>query len=157
MRAGWWKSLYVQVLVAIVAGVLLGYFDPKLGEALKPLGDAFIALVKMIIAPVIFLTVALGIAQMGDLKKVGRVGLKAVIYFEVLTTIALVIGMLGANGITRGVGLPLHPGFGIPTAASNPLVVPAARSSTPKSFAASCAPVTSSPSRSARITLRAAP
>jgi aerobic C4-dicarboxylate transport protein len=108
-RTGWWKSLYFQVLVAIVAGVLLGYFDPALGEALKPLGDAFIALVKMVIAPVIFLTVALGIAQMGDLKKVGRVGLKAVIYFEVLTTIALAIGLLVANGVQPGAGLHIDP------------------------------------------------
>src|SRR4249919_3307885 len=109
MRAGWWKSLYLQVLVAIVAGVLLGWFDPKLGEGLKPLGDAFIALVKMVIGPVIFLTVALGIAQMGDLKKVGRVGLKAVIYFEVLTTIALAIGLLVANGVQPGAGLHIDP------------------------------------------------
>jgi aerobic C4-dicarboxylate transport protein len=109
-RTGWWKSLYFQVLVAIVAGVLLGYFDPKLGEALKPLGDAFIALVKMVIAPVIFLTVALGIAQMGDLKKVGRVGLKALIYFEVLTTVALAIGLLVANGVQPGAGMHIDPG-----------------------------------------------
>ena len=109
MRAGWWKSLYVQVLVAIVAGVLLGYFDPGLGAALKPLGDAFIALVKMIIGPVIFLTVTLGISQMGDLKKVGRVGFKAVVYFEVLTTIALAIGLLVANGVAPGVGMHIDP------------------------------------------------
>src|SRR5688572_33448496 len=87
MQAGWWKSLYVQVLFAITAGILLGYFYPDFGASLKPLGDGFIALVKMIIGPVIFLTVALGIAQMGDLKKVGRVGFKAVVYFEILTTI----------------------------------------------------------------------
>jgi aerobic C4-dicarboxylate transport protein len=109
MRAGWWKSLYLQVLLAIVAGILIGYFDPPLGAALKPLGDAFIALVKMIIGPVIFLTVALGIAQMGDLKKVGRVGFKAVLYFEVLTTIALVIGLLVANGVQPGAGMHIDP------------------------------------------------
>ena len=109
MRAGWWKSLYVQVLVAITAGILLGYFHPGLGADLKPLGDGFIALVKMIIGPVIFLTVALGIAQMGDLKKVGRVGLKAVIYFEILTTIALVIGLLVANFVAPGAGMHIDP------------------------------------------------
>ncbi len=109
MRNAWWKSLYLQVIVAIVAGVLLGYFHPALGEGLKPLGDAFIALVKMIIAPVIFLTVTLGIAQMGDLKKVGRVGFKAVLYFEVLTTIALVIGLLVANSVQPGVGMHIDP------------------------------------------------
>ncbi len=93
MGKGWWKSLYVQVLLAIVAGILLGYFDPGLGAAMKPLGDAFIALVKMIIGPVIFLTVVVGIAHMGDLRQVGRVGMKALVYFEVLTTIALLIGL----------------------------------------------------------------
>jgi aerobic C4-dicarboxylate transport protein len=108
MKSGWWKSLYLQVLVAIAAGVLLGWLRPKLGEELKPLGDAFINLVKMIIAPVIFLTVTLGIAQMGDLKKVGRVGLKAVVYFEVLTTVALVIGLLVANLLKPGAGMNVN-------------------------------------------------
>lgn len=109
MRTAWWKSLYVQVLAAITAGVLLGYFDPGLGAALKPLGDAFIALVKMVIGPVIFLTVALGIAQMGDLKKVGRIGFKAVLYFEVLTTVALMIGLLVANWVQPGAGMHVDP------------------------------------------------
>jgi aerobic C4-dicarboxylate transport protein len=109
MKSGWWKSLYAQVLVAIAAGVLLGWLDPKLGEQMEPLGKAFINLVKMIIAPVIFLTVALGIAQMGDLKKVGRVGLKAVIYFEVLTTLALVIGLIVANVLQPGAGMHIDP------------------------------------------------
>jgi aerobic C4-dicarboxylate transport protein len=105
MRAGWWKSLYVQVLAAIVAGVLLGYFEPGLGKSLEPLGKAFIALVKMVIGPVIFLTVSLGIAKMGDLKKVGRVGFKALVYFEVLTTVALLIGLLVANIVQPGAGI----------------------------------------------------
>ena len=109
MKSGWWKSLYVQVLVAIAAGIALGWLQPELGAKLKPLGDAFINLVKMIIAPVIFLTVALGIAQMGDLKKVGRVGLKAVIYFEVLTTLALVIGLVVANVVQPGAGMNVDP------------------------------------------------
>jgi aerobic C4-dicarboxylate transport protein len=105
MRAAWWKSLYVQVLAAIVAGVLLGYFEPTLGASMKPLGDAFVALVKMIIGPVIFLTVVVGIAHMGDLKHVGRIGLKALIYFEVLTTLALIIGLAVANLLKPGAGM----------------------------------------------------
>jgi len=88
-----YKSLYFQVIVAIVIGVLLGYFYPDTGAAMKPLGDGFIKLIKMIIAPIIFCTVVHGIASMQDMKKVGRVGLKALIYFEVLTTIALIIGV----------------------------------------------------------------
>src|SRR6516164_5041229 len=80
------KSLYFQVLTAIVLGVLLGHFYPELGEQMKPLGDAFIKTIKMIIAPIIFCTVVHGIASMQDMKKVGRVGLKALIYFEALTT-----------------------------------------------------------------------
>jgi aerobic C4-dicarboxylate transport protein len=108
-KQAWWKSLYAQVLVAIAAGVLLGVLRPDLGAALKPLGDAFVNLVKMIIAPVIFLTVTLGIAQMGDLKKVGRVGLKAVVYFEILTTVALVIGLLVANLLQPGAHMGIDP------------------------------------------------
>ena len=75
----WYKILYVQVLIAIALGVLIGYFYPDLGKALKPLGDGFIALIKMMIAPVIFCTVVHGISSMGDLKRVGRVGLKSLI------------------------------------------------------------------------------
>jgi len=105
MRAGWWKSLYLQVLVAIVVGVLLGYFEPELGASMKPFGDAFIALVKMIIGPVIFLTVVLGIAHMGELRHVGRIGLKALIYFEVLTTLALAVGLIVANVVKPGAGM----------------------------------------------------
>ena len=109
MRKAWWKSLYLQVLVAIVAGVLLGVFDPGLGEKMKPLGDGFIALVKMIIGPVIFLTVVVGIARMGDLRHVGRIGVRALIYFEVLTTIALVIGLVVANLVKPGAGMNIDP------------------------------------------------
>jgi aerobic C4-dicarboxylate transport protein len=105
MRSGWWKSLYIQVLVAIVIGVVLGVFDPALGASMKPLGDAFIALVKMIIGPVIFLTVVVGIAHMGELRHVGRIGLKALIYFEVLTTLALIIGLAVANLLKPGAGM----------------------------------------------------
>ena len=105
MRKAWWKSLYLQVLVAIAIGVLLGYFQPSLGASMKPLGDAFIALVKMIIGPVIFLTVVVGIAHMGELRQVGRIGVKALVYFEVLTTIALAIGLLVANLVRPGAGM----------------------------------------------------
>jgi aerobic C4-dicarboxylate transport protein len=105
MRDGWWKNLYVQVLIAIALGVLLGYFEPGLGSRMKPLGDAFIALVKMVIGPVIFLTVVVGMAKMGDLRHVGRVGVKALVYFEVLTTVALVIGLLVANIVKPGAGM----------------------------------------------------
>src|SRR3979411_3198736 len=92
-----YTHLYVQVLTAIVLGVLLGHFYPHLGEAMKPLGDGFIKLSKMLIAPIIFCTVVHGIASMEDMKKVGRVGLKALIYFEVLTTIALIVGLIVVN------------------------------------------------------------
>ena len=90
----WYKILYVQVLIAIVLGVLIGKFFPDLGKHLKPLGDGFIALIKMMIAPVIFCTVVHGISSMGDLKRVGRVGLKSLIYFEAVSTVALAIGLL---------------------------------------------------------------
>jgi aerobic C4-dicarboxylate transport protein len=101
----WYQHLYVQVLSAIVLGVLLGHFYPSLGEAMKPLGDAFIKIIKMLIAPIIFFTVVHGIASMKDMKKVGRVGLKALIYFEVVTTLALVIGLLVINFWKPGVGM----------------------------------------------------
>jgi aerobic C4-dicarboxylate transport protein len=101
----WYQHLYVQVLAAIACGVLLGHFYPSLGEQMKPLGDAFIKAIKMIIAPIIFFTVVHGIASMRDMKKVGRVGLKALIYFEVVTTFALVIGLLVVNLWKPGAGL----------------------------------------------------
>src|SRR5215510_13657744 len=99
------KSLYFQVITAIVLGVLLGHFYPQLGEQMKPLGDAFIKTIKMIIAPIIFCTVVHGIASMQDMKRVGRVGLKALIYFEVLTTLALMVGLIVANTMQPGVGM----------------------------------------------------
>src|SRR5215208_3465034 len=101
----WYQHLYVQVLAAITAGILLGHFYPQLGEQMKPLGDAFIKCIKMIIAPIIFFTVVHGIASMRDMKKVGRVGLKALIYFEVLTTAALIIGLVVINLWKPGVGM----------------------------------------------------
>ena len=104
-----WTQLYVQVLVAITAGALIGYFWPQTGEALKPLGDAFIKLVKMIIAPVIFLTVVTGIAGMRDLGKVGGVALKAFAYFFVVSSFALVVGLTVANVIQPGAGMNIDP------------------------------------------------
>lgn len=101
----WYRHLYVQVLAAIACGVLLGHFHPTLGEQMKPLGDAFIKAIKMIIAPIIFFTVVHGIASMRDMKKVGRVGLKALIYFELVTTLALIIGLLVVNLWKPGAGL----------------------------------------------------
>ncbi|WP_064695898.1 dicarboxylate/amino acid:cation symporter [Rhizobium aegyptiacum] len=104
-----YTHLYVQVLAAIAAGILLGHFYPELGTQLKPLGDAFIKLVKMVIAPVIFLTVATGIAGMSDLKKVGRVAGKAMLYFLTFSTLALVIGMVVANVVQPGAGMNIDP------------------------------------------------
>ena len=99
------RSLYVQVLLAIVAGVVLGVFAPATGTAMKPLSEAFIKLIKMIIAPIIFCTVVLGIAGSGDLKKVGKTGGLALIYFETLSTLALILGLTVVNVIRPGVGM----------------------------------------------------
>ena len=100
-----YTHLYVQVLTAIVLGILLGHFYPEIGEAMKPLGDGFIKLIKMLIAPIIFCTVVHGIASMEDMKKVGRVGLKALIYFEIVTTLALIVGLIVVNILQPGVGM----------------------------------------------------
>jgi aerobic C4-dicarboxylate transport protein len=105
----WYTVLYLQVLIAIGFGVLLGYFYPKTGTALKPLGDAFIALIRMMIAPVIFCTVVHGIASMTNLAKVGRVGLKALVYFEIVSTIALAIGLLVGEILKPGQGFNIDP------------------------------------------------
>ena len=104
MKKPFYKILYVQVLFAIVCGVLIGIFQPSLGVELKPFGDGFIKLIKMIIAPVIFCTVVSGIAGMQDIKKVGRVGGKAMLYFEVVSTFALIIGLIVANLVRPGAG-----------------------------------------------------
>src|SRR5436305_13309092 len=100
----WYKVLYIQVLIAIALGILVGHFYPKTGAALKPLGDGFIQLIKMMIAPVIFCTIVHGIATMGDLKKVGRVGVKTLVYFEVISTVALVIGLIVGELVQPGAG-----------------------------------------------------
>jgi aerobic C4-dicarboxylate transport protein len=109
MKKPFYKILYVQVLFAIVCGVLLGVFYPKLAVDMKPLGDGFIKLIKMIIAPVIFCTVVAGIAGMQDMKKVGRVGGKALLYFEVVSTFALAIGLIVANVVRPGDGFNANP------------------------------------------------
>src|SRR5215218_8525794 len=105
----WWQHLYVQVLVAIVVGVLLGHFWPEIGAQMKPLGDLFIKLIKMLIAPIIFCTVVHGIASMEDMKKVGRVGLKSLLYFEAMTTLALVVGLVIVNLWQPGAGMNVDP------------------------------------------------
>ena len=109
MKKPFYKILYVQVLFAIVLGVLLGVFYPEVGTAMKPLGDGFIKLIKMIIAPVIFCTVVAGIAGMQDMKKIGRVGGKALLYFEVVSTFALAIGLIVANVAKPGAGFNVDP------------------------------------------------
>ena len=103
------KSLYFQVLVAIAIGVGLGHFYPETGAAMKPLGDAFIKLIKMIIAPIIFCTIVVGIAGMEDMKKVGKTGGYAVLYFEVVSTIALIIGLIVVNVWAPGSGMNVDP------------------------------------------------
>jgi aerobic C4-dicarboxylate transport protein len=109
VKLPFYRHLYFQVLIAIAAGIALGHFYPAIGEQLKPLGDGFIRLVKMIIAPVIFLTVATGIAGMNDMKKVGRVAGKAMIYFLTFSTLALIIGMIVANVVHPGSGMNIDP------------------------------------------------
>jgi Na+/H+-dicarboxylate symporter len=105
----WYARLSVQVLVAIVAGGLLGWLDPALGASLKPLGDAFIKAIKMIVGPIIFTTVVVGIATMGDMRKIARVGIKALIYFEIVSTVALVMGLIAVNLYRPGAGLNADP------------------------------------------------
>jgi len=109
VRRPWYAHLYLQVLVAIAAGVILGHFRPATGEAMKPIGDAFIKLVKMIISPVIFLTIVTGIAGMRDLGAVGRVAARAFAYFLTFSTVALIVGLIVANVVRPGAGLHIDP------------------------------------------------
>jgi aerobic C4-dicarboxylate transport protein len=109
LRGAWYGHLYAQVLIAIALGVTVGHFWPQAGEALKPLGDAFIKLVKMIIAPVIFLTLVTGIASMAELRSVGRVAGKAFAYFLFFSTLALLVGLIVANVIRPGAGMNVDP------------------------------------------------
>ena len=103
-RKPWYRILYVQVLLVVALGIVVGHFFPDFGKSLKPLGDGFIKLVKMMIAPIIFCTVVHGIASMGDLKKLGRLGFKTLLYFEVVSTLALVIGLVVVNLLKPGAG-----------------------------------------------------
>src|SRR5467141_531410 len=114
----WYTVLYVQVLIAIAVGILIGHYFPKAGVALKPLGDGFISLIKMMIAPVIFCTVVHGIGSMRDLKKVGRVGVKTLFYFEAVSTLALGIGLLIGEIVQPGSGFNIDPATLDPKAAA---------------------------------------
>src|SRR6188472_727838 len=100
-----YRSLYFQVITAVVIGVLLGHFYPSVGETMKPLGDGFIKLIKMMIAPIIFCTVVVGIAGMEDMKKVGKTGGLALLYFEIVSSIALVVGLVIINLVQPGAGM----------------------------------------------------
>jgi aerobic C4-dicarboxylate transport protein len=104
----WYTSLFLQLFVAIVAGILVGWLWPGVGADLKPFADGFIKLIKMLIAPIIFCTVVLGIAHVGDLKSVGRIGVKALIYFEVVTTFALLFGLVVGNIVKPGAGFNIN-------------------------------------------------
>src|ERR1039458_8126739 len=104
-----YRSLYFQVITAIVIGVGLGHFYPETGAAMKPLGDGFIKLIKMIIAPIIFCTVVVGIAGMEDLKKVGKTGGYALLYFEIVSSIALIVGLTIVNVMQPGAGMNIDP------------------------------------------------
>ena len=104
-----YKSLYAQVITAIVIGVILGHFWPQVGESMKPLGDGFIKLIKMIIAPIIFCTVVIGIAGMEDMKKVGKTGGLALLYFEIVSSIALIVGLVIINLVQPGAGMNVDP------------------------------------------------
>src|SRR5262245_2673865 len=113
-----YKNLYFQVLVGIALGVLFGIIDPGRAAAMKPLGDGFIKLVRMLIAPIVFTTVVVGIAHMGAMKDVGRIGLRALIYFEVVSTVALVIGLIVVNILKPGAGVGFDPAMADVSAAS---------------------------------------
>src|SRR5260370_3150555 len=108
-RKPWYRILYVQVLIAVFLGIVVGCVNPGLGKSLKPVGDGFVSLVKMIIAPIIFCTVVHGIASMSDLKKLGRVGIKALLYFETVSTLALFIGLVLVNTLQTGAGINFNP------------------------------------------------
>lgn len=104
-----YSRLYLQVLTAIVLGVLLGHYYPSLGVSLRPLGEGFIKLIKMMIAPIVFATVTVGIAKMGQMSQVGRVGVKALLYFEVVSSVALLIGLVVVNVFKPGAGVNASP------------------------------------------------
>ena len=117
-RRPWYAVLYIQVLIAIVIGVVVGYLFPDGGKAMKPLGDGFIALIRMMIAPLIFCTIVHGIASMSDLKKVGRIGVKTLLYFEVVSTFALALGLIVGELVQPGGGFNIDPAAMDPKAVS---------------------------------------
>jgi Na+/H+-dicarboxylate symporter len=127
-RTPWYRILYLQVLLAVALGIALGYFFPEHGKSLKPLGDGFIKLIKMMIAPIIFCTVVHGVASMGDMKKLGRVGGKTLLYFEVVSTLALRARAAGGEHVLKpGVGFHANdptdarsPGSGRPRMSMRP-------------------------------------
>jgi len=139
-RLPWYRILYVQVLIAVVAGIVVGHFSPKFGESLKPLGDAFIKLIKMLIAPIIFCTVVHGVASMKDLKKLGRVGGKTILYFEVVSTLALFIGLVVVNVLRPGDGFNVDPATLDPKASES--YVQQAKHNSLKEFLLSLIPTT---------------
>ncbi|NOS72621.1 MAG: dicarboxylate/amino acid:cation symporter [Verrucomicrobia bacterium] len=108
-RKPWYRILYIQVLIAVALGILIGVVSPDCGKAMKPLGDGFIKLIKLLIAPIVFCTVVHGIASMGDLKKLGRIGFKTLFYFEIVSTLALVIGLIVVNVLKPGAGFNIDP------------------------------------------------
>ena len=109
MKIAWYRQLYGQVLIATVLGISFGHFFPHPGAALKPLGDAFIQVIRMVIGPIIFCTVVHGVAKMGDMRRVGRVAIKAIVYFEVITTLALVVALAAVMLWKPGLGMHIDP------------------------------------------------
>src|SRR6188508_933349 len=110
------RSLYVQVLAAIILGVLFGMVSPERAAAMKPLGDGFIKLIKMLIGPIVFATITVGIARMGAMRDVGRIGIRTLVYFEVVSTLALIIGLAVVNILQPGHGLHADPTATMPAA-----------------------------------------
>jgi len=108
-KTPWYKHLYVQVLIAIIVGVLFGHFAPDAGTQMKPLGDTFIKVIRLLIAPIVFCTIVSGIANMKSLKNIGKIGIKALLYFEILTTLALIIGLVSVNIMQPGAGMHINP------------------------------------------------
>ena len=110
VKKPFYQGLFFQIMVSIIGGILVGYLWPTIGVTLKPVGDGFIKLIKMIISPLVFGVVVVGIAKVGDIKSVGRIGGKTLLYFEVVTTFALIIGMVVANLFNPGAGMHIDPG-----------------------------------------------
>jgi aerobic C4-dicarboxylate transport protein len=120
MTRPFYRSLYAQVLAGIVLGVILGVAAPQTAAAMKPLGDGFIKLIKMLIGPIVFATITVGIARMGAMRDVGRIGIRTLLYFEFISTLALVIGLVVVNVLQPGVGLRVDPSAAPPASAGAP-------------------------------------